>query len=76
MSDKSIRINVLADVVADAPRVFATKDISGDRRMLAAHPDLALHRHYQSCVNNSIILSIASDAARMLASRHVTTPSL
>lgn len=39
MSRKQIQISVLKQVVADQARVFTTKDVSEDERMMRAHPD-------------------------------------
>ena len=54
MSRKSIQVDVLKQVVADAGQQFATKDISEDERMLAAHPELVSHRHYHAFVGGAL----------------------
>lgn len=60
MSRKSIQVDVLKKVVEDAKHQFATKDISEDDRMLAAHPELVGHSHYHAFVGGA------------LSDRHVT----
>ncbi|HZH98130.1 MAG TPA: hypothetical protein VEX38_04095 [Fimbriimonadaceae bacterium] len=54
MSRKSIRVDVLKQVVADASQQFATKDISEDKRMQAAHPELVSHSHYHAFVGGAL----------------------
>ena len=54
MSRKSIRVDVLKRVVADASQQFATKDISEDKRMRAAHPELVSHSHYHAFVGGAL----------------------
>ncbi|HZF50751.1 MAG TPA: hypothetical protein VE093_18960 [Polyangiaceae bacterium] len=54
MSRKSIRVDVLKQVVADAGQQFATKDISEDKRMQAAHPELVSHSHYHAFVGGAL----------------------
>jgi hypothetical protein len=54
MSRKLIRLDVLRQVVHDAGNQFATKDISEDERMLAAHPDFVSHSHYHAFVGGAL----------------------
>ena len=54
MSRKSILEIVLKQVVDDARSQFATKDISEDERMLAAHPELVNHSHYHAFVGGAL----------------------
>lgn len=54
MSRKSIRIDVLGRVVADANQVFATRDVSEDERMIQAHPEMVGHSHYHAFVGGAL----------------------
>ena len=54
MSRKSIRVDVLKQVVADAGQQFATKDISEDERTQAAHPELVSHSQYHAFVGGAL----------------------
>lgn len=54
MSRKSIRVDVLAQVVGDKGRVFATKDISEDPRFRRAHPELVDHGHFHAFVGGAL----------------------
>lgn len=54
MSRKSIRLDVLKQVVADASQVFATKDISEDERMRRAHANLVNHSHFHAFVGGAL----------------------
>jgi hypothetical protein len=54
MSRKSIRLDVLKQVVAEASRHFATRDVSEDERMKAAHPELVSHSHYHAFVGGAL----------------------
>jgi len=54
MSYKSIQLAVLKPVVAAAPGVFATKDISEDPRVLRAYPELVSHRNYHAFVGRAL----------------------
>jgi hypothetical protein len=54
MSRKSIRVDVLMLVVADATPVFATKDVSEDERTRGAHPELVDHSHYHAFVGGAL----------------------
>jgi hypothetical protein len=54
MSRKLVRLEALKQVVADANSVFATKDVSEDERVRAAHPDLVSHRNYHAFVGGAL----------------------
>lgn len=54
MSRKSIRADVLKQVIADADALFATKDISEDERVRRAHPELVGHRNYHAFVGGAL----------------------
>ena len=54
MSRKSIRVDVLKQVVADQGPVFTTKDVSEDERMLRAHPELVDHSHYHAFAGGAL----------------------
>jgi hypothetical protein len=54
MSRKSIKLDILKKVVADANQVFTTKDISEDERMCRAHPELIDHSHYHAFVGGAL----------------------
>jgi hypothetical protein len=55
MSRKSIRVDVLRQVVAEAGQQSATRDVSEDKRMLVAHPELVSHTHYHALVGGALI---------------------
>jgi hypothetical protein len=54
MSRKSIRADILKQVVADADSSFATKDISENERVRRAHPELVGHRNYHAFVGGAL----------------------
>ncbi|WP_437927951.1 hypothetical protein WMF37_01510 [Sorangium sp. So ce291] len=54
MSRKSIQLEILKQIVADAGQQFATNDVSEDERMLAAHPELVSHSHYHAFVGGAL----------------------
>ncbi|HZF51939.1 MAG TPA: hypothetical protein VE093_24975 [Polyangiaceae bacterium] len=54
MSRKSVRLDVLKQVVSDANAVFVTKDISEDERMCVAHAELVTHSHYHAFVGGAL----------------------
>jgi hypothetical protein len=54
MSRKSIRLDILKQVIADASPLFATKDVSEDERVRRAHPALAAHRNYHAFVGGAL----------------------
>lgn len=72
MSRKSIREDVLKQVVEDANDEFTTKDISEDDRVAAAHPELVSHTHYHAFVGGALsdhrvmlkIVEVRKDTAR------------
>ena len=64
MSRKSIRGDVLQQVVSDLAALFTTKDVSEDKRVRSAHPELTAHRNYHAFVGGALsdhhsILAIA-----------------
>ena len=54
MSWKSIRLDILKEVVAGANLVFPTKDISEDERVRGTHPELVGHRNYHAFVGRAL----------------------
>ncbi len=54
MSRKLIQSTVLMPVVEQAPVVFTTKDISEDRRIRDAYPELVGHRNYHAFVGGAL----------------------
>ena len=54
MSRKDVSVRVMKEVIADLGRVFTTKDVSEDRRMLTAHRHLTDHSHYHAFVGGAL----------------------
>lgn len=54
MSRKSIRLDVLMRVVADANLLFTTKDISEDERVRCTHLEVVDHRNYHAFVGGAL----------------------
>jgi len=54
MSRKDVSFHVLKEVVNDLGRVFTTKDVSEDPRMLTAHRHLTDHSHYHAFVGGAL----------------------
>lgn len=54
MSWKLIKLSVLTKVVDGQSRIFVTKDVSDDKRMQHAHPNLINHSHYHSFVGRAL----------------------
>jgi hypothetical protein len=54
MSWKSIRVEILQNVVDSLDHVFSTKDVSEDVSFWDAHLDLAAHRNYHAFVGQSL----------------------
>ena len=54
MSHKSIQSHVLKPVVAGAPALFRTKDISEDPRVRRAYSELVNHRNYHAFVGRAL----------------------
>lgn len=54
MSRNDVSVHVLKEVIADLDRVFTTKDVSEDPRMLTAHRNLTDHSHYHAFVGGAL----------------------
>ena len=54
MSRNDVSVHVIKEVIADLGRVFTTKDVSEDPRMLTAHRHLTDHSHYHAFVGGAL----------------------
>lgn len=54
MGRKSIRVDVLRQVIAEADALFVTKDISEDERVRRAHTEFVGHRNYHAFVGGAL----------------------
>jgi hypothetical protein len=54
MSWKDVQLDVLKRIVIGQKRVFSTKDVSQDKRVLEAHPVLASRKNYHAFVGSAL----------------------
>ena len=54
MGRSDIKVLVMKEVIDDLGQEFSTKDVSEDKRMIAAHPFEVRHSHYHAFVGGAI----------------------